>query len=218
MKICKQGHEREDSSTVCLVCKRAAKREWCAKNKLRVSEYNKKYAIENAAAISARYARTTAIREQRYKANSEKIKEKSAEWYRQNKKKALEASKDYRLKNADKINARRADYRNRTKAEQQQRAKKWRQENPDKKLAAHRRREISKKNRTPPWYNHEDCVSIYAEAKKAGLVVDHIIPLRGVNVSGLHWAHNMQLLTNSLNCSKGNKFDPDTYIHELPVY
>jgi 5-methylcytosine-specific restriction endonuclease McrA len=215
MKICKQGHEREDSSMVCLVCKRAAKKVWAAKNKERVSEYNKKYAQENSAAIAARML---VRRGEYYKANAESLKEKSAEWYKNNKAAALEAAKIYRNKNAETISIRTAAYRERTKAEQQQRAKLWRQENPDKKLAAHRRRELAKAKRTPVWYCHVDCVAVYKEAKEAGLVVDHIVPLQGKNVSGLHWAHNMQLLTVSANSTKGNKFDPDTYIHELPVY
>lgn len=214
MKTCKQGHEREDSATVCLVCKRAAKKVWAAENKKRVSEYNKKYATENSAAIAARML---VVRAEYYKANAESLKEKSAEWYKNNKATALEAAKIYRNKNAEAINIRRAVYRERTKVEQQKRSRKWRQENPAKKLAAHRRRELAKAKRTPTWYCHSECEAMYRKARAAGLVVDHIIPLQGKNVSGLHWAHNMQLLTVSANSTKGNKFNPDTYVHELPL-
>jgi len=40
--------------------------------------------------------------------------------------------------------------------------------------------------------------------------VDHIAPLNGKNVSGLHVLANLQVLEKSINRSKGNKFMPET--------
>jgi 5-methylcytosine-specific restriction endonuclease McrA len=37
--------------------------------------------------------------------------------------------------------------------------------------------------------------------------VDHIIPLQGKNVSGLHVPENLQVIQGSLNIKKGNRFD-----------
>ena len=38
--------------------------------------------------------------------------------------------------------------------------------------------------------------------------VDHIVPLAGKLVSGLHWEGNLQILTKSANGAKWNKWPP----------
>ena len=48
-------------------------------------------------------------------------------------------------------------------------------------------------------------------SKKTGVqyVVDHIIPLQGVNVSGLHVPWNLQVITRTENSIKYNKLIED---------
>lgn len=41
--------------------------------------------------------------------------------------------------------------------------------------------------------------------KRLGLSVDHIMPLKGVNFSGLHVPWNLQLMPLSENIRKGNR-------------
>jgi hypothetical protein len=69
------------------------------------------------------------------------------------------------------------------------------------KVAEHR---AKKKQRTPSWANLAEIEDFY-NACPPGYEVDHIVPLNGKNVSGLHVLNNLQYLTRSANASKGNR-------------
>ena len=65
---------------------------------------------------------------------------------------------------------------------------------------------LLKKNRVPPWVKFEEILPIYQAAALARyFTVDHIVPLHGKHVSGLHVPWNLQLLTKSENSRKGAK-------------
>jgi len=84
--------------------------------------------------------------------------------------------------------------------------RKWKKENKDRVnlSTAMRRRKI--RQATPLWADKELIKQFYVEALRSNLEVDHIIPLRGKSVSGLHVHTNLQLLTKSENSSKGNSY------------
>lgn len=69
-----------------------------------------------------------------------------------------------------------------------------------------------KKQRQPPWANQKAIEWFYQEAErlrqKTGVAheVDHIIPLNGKNVSGLHVANNLQVLRKVDNRKKSNTY------------
>lgn len=74
-------------------------------------------------------------------------------------------------------------------------------------------RRVLKKKAQPPWINIEEMKPIYKEMKKrnkiAGRVafhVDHIIPLQGENICGLHVPWNLQVITAEENLRKSNKW------------
>lgn len=60
--------------------------------------------------------------------------------------------------------------------------------------------------RTPSWAEKEEIRQFYLACPK-GYHVDHIIPLQGKLVSGLHVLSNLQYLPASENLSKRNKFE-----------
>lgn len=87
--------------------------------------------------------------------------------------------------------------------------RKWESENPDRRKY-HRRKGVAqhraaKLQRTPTWANLEAIKVIY-ENCPPGHDVDHVIPLQGKKVSGLHVVANLQYLTVSDNRSKSNKY------------
>ena len=67
----------------------------------------------------------------------------------------------------------------------------------------------SKLNATPKWANLTVIRRIYADCP-VGCQVDHVIPLQGINVCGLHVENNLSYLPARINTSKGNKM-PEEY-------
>lgn len=76
------------------------------------------------------------------------------------------------------------------------------------------KRRAAKRAATPPWADLNAIRNIYEEASRltaeTGIrhEVDHIYPLQGENVCGLHCEANLQILTKSDNARKKNKM-PD---------
>jgi hypothetical protein len=90
---------------------------------------------------------------------------------------------------------------------------KWYAENRHRKLASVTAREKRCVLATPAWADKEAIVAMYEKAKRmtqeTGIQhdVDHIVPLRGKLVSGLHTHDNLQVITSAENKRKAAKFN-----------
>lgn len=61
---------------------------------------------------------------------------------------------------------------------------------------------------TPPWADKDAIKAVYAESERLGadFAVDHIVPLCGETVCGLHVAENLRVLCRRENSRKSNKW------------
>lgn len=75
------------------------------------------------------------------------------------------------------------------------------------RLADTRARQAGLKQRTPIWVDRSALRKWYID-RQEGFCVDHIIPLKGENVSGLHVPWNLQYLTENENVAKSNSLPP----------
>jgi len=71
------------------------------------------------------------------------------------------------------------------------------------------KRRAQKVKATPKWLTeqHWNDIKVIYDTCPSGYHVDHIIPLQGENVSGLHVAWNLQHLPAKENIAKSNKVD-----------
>ena len=83
--------------------------------------------------------------------------------------------------------------------------KEWQQNNKNKVNSTTMRYIANKLKATPSWFEKDRVELVYKKALEWNMQVDHIVPLNGKNVCGLHCWANLQLLEASLNQSKGNR-------------
>jgi hypothetical protein len=88
-------------------------------------------------------------------------------------------------------------------------------EDPDTHIQRVVRRAKRLRAATPAWVDQDAIATIYSQARRmtaeAGIPheVDHIVPLRGRNVCGLHVPWNLRVIPSVDNRRKSNAFDPD---------
>ena len=130
-------------------------------------------------------------------------------YHAKNRDKILERQRKWRRQNAERVAAHREKTRPRRRAQKRN----WYKNNPSKANAMAARRRAARLQRTPAWADPQAIARFYAQARLMTIVtgwphhVDHIVPLRGRSVCGLHVESNLQILPDDENIEKSNKFE-----------
>lgn len=149
-------------------------------------------------------------------ANKDKVASRNKNYREAHKEKIAEYKRAYYQANKEKIGAKNKAWEEANKEANKKRIRDWRAKNRGRRNALEAKRYTAKLNRTPCWLTEADFGKIerkyeYAQRKTETTgerwVVDHIIPLQGVVVSGLHVPANLRVIKNSTNCRKRNHFD-----------
>lgn len=145
----------------------------------------------------------------------ENAKRLRKEWYERNKELTKQRARAWAIANPEKKKESVDKWRNENREQHNAINREWGAQNKDKKAALEGKRRSAKLQRTPIWLTEDDLWMIEEAYELAQLRtktfgfpwhVDHIIPLQGKKVSGLHVPSNIQVIPGSDNVKKSNKF------------
>ena len=121
----------------------------------------------------------------------------AAQYYKENQEAIQSRTEQYAIDNREKANSYKA---------------KWKKENRGAVNAIEAKRRAHKLQATPAWADQDAIKALYAEAQRLqdllGIPMhcDHVVPLQGELVCGLHVETNLQVIPAALNVRKSNKF------------
>ena len=121
---------------------------------------------------------------------------------------------EWKKKNIDQMRAYAAKYREQdhVRLKAAERARTWRKLNPGKLAALSAISRDNRRKAMPVWADTHAINFIYATKRymqmetNAEWHVDHVIPVKGKTVCGLHVSNNLRIVTASYNRQKSNKF------------
>lgn len=200
---CKRGHvaERLTAGSRCVEC------DALARKTPRRKAYIKAYHAERADS-RASYFKEWA------KQNAARKRETDRAWYLANRAHVLAVEKARREANRESVRLVNAEWRKRNRSRKNQTDKAYRERNREIVRANKIKRKSALRDRLPNWDQELTAFATqeaahHAETLKARFNfdwhIDHIYPLQGQKVSGLHVWNNLQLLPAYTNIAKGNK-------------
>lgn len=146
--------------------------------------------------------------------NADIVNAGNRRWRKLNPDKARAMSHRWVQSNRDKDNAKHKRFYWRNPEARREKTRLWAKLNPEKAALMTAKRKSATHKAAPKWLSAEDhelMQFLYKEAaglsKDTGVKfhVDHIVPLRGKTVCGLHAPWNLQIIAAGKNLSKHNK-------------
>lgn len=189
----------------------ANREKFLAARKKYVSENRDKVLADKKLDYQKHKEKRDAGKKQWIEKNREDINARNRERYWKNRERERLRSKKYQLENKAKCNEKARRWRMNNKGRNHINVKMWRMGNKtgaNAKSALHR---AKKYNVAVPWANLEEIKRIYDMAalmtRLTGIEhhVDHVYPICGNTVTGLHVEHNLRVIPGRENQSKSNK-------------
>jgi hypothetical protein len=147
--------------------------------------------------------------------NLENAKRLKKEWYERNKELTKERARAWHLANPEKVSKKNIKHKHKNKDRLNKYNREWFANNKDKRAAYQGKRKAAQLQRTPKWLTESDLRMIEAKyslaamlTRETGIIhhVDHIIPLQGKKVSGLHVFSNLRVIPGTDNVKKSNTY------------
>jgi len=149
------------------------------------------------------------------KANPDKFRANSKKYRENHREEESVRSKNWRTKHPDRVKANNEKWQETNWVKYLGISSSWKRRNRGHTNAKTKERRLAQIQRTPKWLTDQDFADIkkfydlaYELSQAYGFPwhVDHIIPLKGKTVSGLHVVDNLQIMPGSENSRKGNRF------------
>ncbi len=209
-KPCKRGHRLRyaNGSHACVTCARARVRAWAKAHPRRKAAADKTWCEANA-------KRCKANDRKKYLANRERKIAQAAAWAKAHPIKRNKIARKWYNANTEVAKARAVAWNIAHPARAKARVRAWKKAHPATVLAETRARQAQQLHATPGWLtgaDHRRMVAFYEKAARltraTGIKhhVDHVVPLRGKTVCGLHTPQNLRVIPAAKNYRKTNQF------------